>query len=183
MVSNWRQEECDKINAWDSAAFVPDALALAFSAAPMQIVWGGNYFDLPPCAGPLLWNKNFRGMHYADGEFAWRNFGKSLRILDLSIQGTEVRQSGRVHPTQKPIALMEWCLGFLPNAETILDPFMGSGTTGVACVNLGRKFIGIEMDPDYFDICVKRITDAHRQADLFVAKPATFQPSQEALDL
>ena len=89
----------------------------------------------------------------------------------------------RKHPHQKPVWLMEYFLEKLPNAETILDPFMGSGTTGVACVNLGRKFIGIEMDPDYFDICVKRITDAHRQADLFVAKPATIQPSQEALDL
>ena len=87
----------------------------------------------------------------------------------------------RVHPTQKPVALMEWCIGFLPNAQTILDPFMGSGTTGVACVNLGRSFIGIERDPDYFDICVRRITDAHRQADLFVSKPAIAAPVQETL--
>ena len=88
------------------------------------------------------------------------------------------------HPTQKPVWLMEACVSAtVPKFGACLDPFMGSGTTGVACVNLGRKFIGIEMDPDSFDICVKRITDAHRQADLFVAKPQTIQPSQEALDL
>ena len=174
-----RQEECDKINAWDSAAFVPDALALAFAAAPMQIVWGGNYFDLPPCVGPLLWNKNIRGMHYADGEFAWRNFGKSLRILDLSIQGTEVRQSGRKHPTQKPVALMQWCLGFLPDAKTILDPFMGSGTTLVACQKLGRQGIGIEIDKDYWEIACRRVEEAACQRDLFV-EPAP-APVQESL--
>ena len=90
--------------------------------------------------------------------------------------------SKKYHKNEKPESLMSRLIKWI-GAETILDPFMGSGTTGVACVNLGRKFIGIEMDPDYFDICVKRITDAHRQADLFVAKPQTIQPSQEALDL
>jgi len=85
------------------------------------------------------------------------------------------------HPTQKPVALMEWCLGFLPDAKTVLDCYMGSGTTGVACVNLGRSFIGIELDPGYFDIAVSRITDAHRQGDFFTPKPAVAAPVQEAL--
>ena len=177
-----RQEECDKINAWDSAAFVPEALTLASAAAPKQIVWGGNYFDLPPCVGPLVWNKTFRGMHYADGEFAWRNFGKSLRILDLSIQGTEVRQSGRKHPTQKPVALMEWCLGFLPDAKTILDPFMGSGTTLVACQRMGRNGTGIELDPDYFDIACRRVDEAARQPDMLIPETRV-APVQEGFQL
>ena len=175
-----RQEECDKINAWDSAAFVPEALTLAFAAAPKQIVWGGNYFDLPPCVGPLLWNKTFRGMHYADGEFAWRNFGKSLRILDLSIQGTEVRQSGRKHPTQKPVAVMEWCLGFLPDAKTILDPFMGSGTTLVACQRMGRQGTGIELDEEYWRIACERVHQAWKQPDLFIADSKPPAPVQES---
>tara|TARA_R110000824_G_C14994718_1_gene655565 strand:- start:12 stop:788 length:777 start_codon:yes stop_codon:yes gene_type:complete len=86
------------------------------------------------------------------------------------------------HPTEKPIRLMEDLVRlFTTGAGEILDPFMGSGTTGVACVNLGRSFIGIERDADYFDICVKRITDAHKQADLFVAKPAYAAPVQEPL--
>jgi site-specific DNA-methyltransferase (adenine-specific)/modification methylase len=75
----------------------------------------------------------------------------------------------RVHPTQKPVSLMEWCLGFVPKAETILDPFMGSGTTGVAAVQMGRKFIGIEREPKYFDIACKRIEDAQKQGDLFIS--------------
>ena len=83
------------------------------------------------------------------------------------------------HPTEKPVRLMsELITDFTMPGDTILDPFMGSGTTGVACVNLGRSFIGIELDPDYFDIAVKRIEDAHRQADLFVEKPAPVKAEQ-----
>jgi site-specific DNA-methyltransferase (adenine-specific)/modification methylase len=82
------------------------------------------------------------------------------------------------HPTQKPLAVMIWCLGFVPNAETILDPFMGSGTTGVAAVKLGRRFIGIEREQSYFDIACRRIEQATRQADLFIEPPS--KPKQEA---
>lgn len=75
---------------------------------------------------------------------------------------------------------MEWCLGFVPDAQTILDPFMGSGTTGVACVNLGRKFIGIEIEPKYFDIACRRIEEAYKQPRLF-AEPAPRLKQQELL--
>ena len=72
---------------------------------------------------------------------------------------------------------MEWCIGFLPNAGTILDPFMGSGTTGVACARLNRKFIGIEIEPSYFDIACRRIEEAQRQKDLFIHAPAADDPA------
>ena len=84
-------------------------------------------------------------------------------------------------PTQKPLPLMKWCLGFVPDARTILDPFMGSGTTGVAAVKLGRQFIGIELDPGYFDIARKRISEALRQPDMFIPRPSPAK--QEALEL
>lgn len=160
----------------------------ALQRADRHIIWGGNYFadTLGSSAGVLIWYKRTGANSYADAELAWTNATGTSRLFDHQWCGAfkdSERGQRALHPTQKPVALMEWCLGFLPTARTILDPFMGSGTTGVACVNLGRKFIGIEMDPDYFDICVKRITDAHRQADLFVAKPTPIQPSQEALDL
>jgi site-specific DNA-methyltransferase (adenine-specific)/modification methylase len=73
---------------------------------------------------------------------------------------------------------MKWCLALLPDARTILDPFMGSGTTGVAAVKLGRKFIGIEIEPKYFDIACRRIEEGSRQPDLFIARPAP--PVQES---
>ena len=82
----------------------------------------------------------------------------------------EVLPAGSVaHPAQKPLALMQWLLGI--GGETILDPFMGSGTTGVACVKLGRKFIGIEIEPKYFDIACRRISEALKQGDFFIEKP------------
>ena len=89
----------------------------------------------------------------------------------------------RLHPTQKPIQVMQWCLGFLPNAQTILDPFMGSGTTGVACVKLGRSFIGIEIDEGYFDIACDRIRKAYAQPDMFIDQPKAPEPKQEAMQL
>ena len=72
------------------------------------------------------------------------------------------------HPTQKPLKLMQWCLTHIPDAQTILDPFMGSGTTGVACIKMGRKFIGIELDPDYFRIACDRIQRAYDQPDMLL---------------
>jgi DNA modification methylase len=95
-----------------------------------------------------------------------------------------IRKGGdvREHPTQKPVGVMEWCINHLPNgAETILDPFMGSGTPLVACAKLGRKGIGIELDPEYFDIACKRVEEAYRQPDLFISPPTT--PTQEGFDL
>jgi site-specific DNA-methyltransferase (adenine-specific)/modification methylase len=94
-------------------------------------------------------------------------------------QGCEDRNG---HPTQKPIALMKWCIEQCKNnPQTILDPFMGSGTTGVAAVQMGRKFVGIEREPKYFDIACRRIEDAQKQADMFAETTPQTQPEQELL--
>jgi DNA modification methylase len=79
----------------------------------------------------------------------------------------ELLKDGTQHPTQKPVNLMTWCIEQIGNPQTILDPFMGSGTTGVACANLGRKFIGIELERKYFDIACERIAAAYAQGRLF----------------
>lgn len=139
---------------------------------PMQvpsIVWGGNYFDLPPTRAPLVWDKNNAGRDFADFEMAWSNLDMVARRIIYRPMNMD---GGKLHPTQKPIEVMSWCVSWLPDeVETILDPFMGSGTTGVACVKLGRKFVGIEIEPKYFDIACKRISDALKQPDFFVEKP------------
>ena len=92
--------------------------------------------------------------------------GSSIFRVPGFSSGAKKVEGEKVHPTQKPVALMEWCIGFFPKAESILDPFMGSGSTGVACVNLQRSFIGIEREPKYFDIACRRIEDAQRQGRL-----------------
>lgn len=132
------------------------------------VIWGGNYFIMPASRCWLSWEKNDNMPTMADFELAWTNLDRPSKRFIARRNGWERR-----HPTEKPLALMEWCLSFLPDAVTILDPFMGSGTTGVACVNLGRNFIGIEKDPQYFEIAKERIAEAERRKnnEFFVKKP------------
>ena len=151
---------------WDKA--IPDSglMQSVLAAGQQHIVWGGNYFsdDLPSSRGWLVWFKGQTGLTMSDGELAWTSLQIPLRVKNL--HRTHLWQESPEHPTQKPTELMEWCLSFVPDAKIILDPFMGSGTTGVACMNLGRTFIGIEREPKYFDIACRRIEDAQRQGRL-----------------
>ena len=142
------------------------------------VVWGGQFFELPAQRGWLVWDKLMEDFSTSVCELAWTNMPRPVKRFRYA--SGMVQQEGRVHPTQKPVALMKWCLGFLPDARTILDPFMGSGTTLVACQRMGRQGIGIELDPDYFDIACRRVDEAARQPDLLI--PQT-QPAQEPADL
>lgn len=133
-----------------------------------QIIFGGNYFELGPTTCWLIWDKQNSG-DFADAEMAWTNLEKAVRLIQWRWNGM-IRKGHeeRFHPTQKPVGVMEWCIGHLPSdTQTIIDPFMGSGTTGVACVNLGRKFIGIELEERYFSIACRRIEEAYKQPRLF----------------
>jgi DNA modification methylase len=171
--------------AGDSVPFDP---APILSLGLPTIMWGANHYcsKLPDASRFLVWDKR-RGTatnDFADCEMAWTNIKGPARCLPHLWNGMlkdSERGIPRVHKTQKPIAVMQWCLGFLPDAETILDPFMGSGTTLVACAKLGRKGIGIELDPDYYEIACKRVQAAYDQPDLFVAPPAP--ATQEGFDL
>lgn len=137
------------------------------------VLWGANHYsNRLPHGRWLAWNK--LGTlepwdDFCDVEFAFQNCRRADRIFSLLwkgiIQGEKVNGGKRYHPTQKPIALMRWCVEQLPRpSKLILDPFMGSGTTGVAAIQLGRKFIGIEKDPKYFKIALKRIREAWKAA-------------------
>ena len=138
------------------------------------IIWGGNYFVVPPSRCWLIWSKVNAVPTMADFEQAWTNFDRPSKRFEGNVGRVEFG-----HPTQKPIALMRWCLGFLPDAKTILDPFMGSGTTLVACAKMGRKGIGIELDPGYFQTACERVQRAYDEPDLFIPAPKTAK--QESL--
>ena len=145
---------------------------------PKVVIWGANYFPhyLPKASGWLVWDKRRGRMQndQADAELAYTNFVKGVRVFHHEWNGyhRDSERGEHYHATQKPVALLEWVLkNKWLNANTILDPFMGSGTTLVACAKLGRKGIGIELDPDYFDIACKRVEEAYRQPDLFVEPP------------
>lgn len=161
--------------SWDDEPADMDQL---LAIGSQMIVWGGNYFDLPPCRAPLVWDKNNAGRDFADFEMAWTNLDMVARRIVMRPMNMD---GGKLHPTQKPVRVMEWCIGFLPKATTILDPFMGSGTTLVACQRLGRYGTGIELDPEYFDIACRRVDEATRQPDMFVQQPVA--PTQGGFDL
>lgn len=165
---------------WDKQRPSAEIFSLILTCSKEQIIWGGNYFSdlLPPKMRWLCWDKGQRNFSLADFELAWTSQQKAARIFEYS-RGAAI-QDEKVHPTQKPIALMQWCLSFLPNAQTILDPFLGSGTTGVACVKMGRKFIGIELDADYFEIACQRIQKEVNAPRLALEEPK-IQLKQESL--
>ena len=167
--------------AWDDET-ADEALFCAMSYAHWQIIFGGNYYDLGPTSCWLVWDKMNTG-DFADCELAWTNLPRAVRRLRYMWNGM-LRANGEErgdHPTQKPIGVMKWALQQLPLAERphVLDPFMGSGTTGVACVQLGLRSTGIEREPQYFDAACRRIEEAWKQPRLFEEpKP---KPQQTAL--
>lgn len=166
--SSIRDNDAWEAKSWDEAR--PDeAFIRSLAVYSEAAIWGGNYFAdlLPASSGWLVWRKPQAetGFSLADVELCWTNKKFSARTKTL------VRRDGNVHPTQKPVELMSWTLSFIAG-RGIVDPFMGSGTTGVAAVKLGRRFTGIEIDPTYFEIAVRRIGEALKQPDMFIAPPA-----------
>jgi len=171
----WSKLYTEQID-WDDKA-PKDAVFAALSLSNGNgIIWGGNYFALSPKRGWLIWDK-MQAHSSGHAELAWTSV--DIPIRNFSYCRAQLASEGKQHPTQKPVDLMKWCLSFLPDAQTILDPFMGSGTTGVACVKLGRNFIGIELDEGYFNIACKRIEEAYKQPDMFIEPP--INPIQEKL--
>jgi len=154
---------------WDAEPASAAHIDACIAAGRNAVIWGGNYFQVPPARGWLVWDKINSG-DFADCELAWTNLKMAVRQFRHMWNGMmrDSERTQRVHPTQKPVKLMEWCLSFAPGAETVLDAFMGSGTTGIACVNMSRSFIGIEKEPRYFDIACGRIEAAYAQGRLFV---------------
>lgn len=143
---------------WDDETPQDWIFGMLRSICEKQIIWGGNYFNLPPCIGPLIWDKENTG-DFADGEQAWNNLGTALRIKRHLWNGM-IRKGGedREHPTQKPLEVITWCISLAGDVQTILDPFAGSGTTGRAAKDLGRKCTMIEREEKYCEIAARRMS-------------------------
>jgi DNA modification methylase len=135
-------------------------LLMAIAHASKSIVWGGNYYSdiLPQRPKWLVWDKCQTMPTYSDAELAWTTLGGvSVKMLRYSGNGLLAREKDRVHPTQKPLALMTWCIQLAGNVKTILDPFAGSGTTGRAAKDLGRKAVLIEKEERYCELSARRM--------------------------
>ena len=145
-------------SGWDKERADPEVIRQCVRAAKVACVWGGNYFTdaLAPSMGWLVWDKGQRDFSLADCELAWTNRDKAVRCL--TFPRAKALADGKVHPTQKPIALMVWTIEQLTDPDDlVLDPFCGSGTTGVACLRLGRRFIGIEKEATYAAVARERL--------------------------
>jgi DNA modification methylase len=158
----------DKGETWDQSPAAPAAIAECRRVGRFQVIFGGNYFDLPPAKCWLVWDKLNGDNDFADCELAWTNLDKAVRRIQFMWNGMLRDEEGqRVHPTQKPVRVMQWAIAHCPQPDIVCDPFMGSGTTGVACIRTGRRFIGIEKEEKYFRIAVKRIQDELDRFPLF----------------
>lgn len=167
----WADKEAFKdMPVWDAEAPALATLLDIVGLSSRCVMWGGNYYGLPPSRAWLVWDKANAVPTMADVELAWTNLDRPAKRFNGLVGRVEYG-----HPTQKPLDLMKWTIAQVEHtgpANTILDPFMGSGTTGVAAVQMGRDFIGIEREERYFDIACKRIEQAQRQGDLFIGSAA-----------
>lgn len=165
---------------WDQEPADPRVIAWLRENSRVQVIFGGNYFDLPPTSCWLVWDKENGENDFADCELAWTNLPKAVRRIKWMWNGMLRKgKEERFHLTQKPLGVMEWTLTHLPaGVKTVLDPYMGSGTTGVACVKKGRRFVGVEMNERSFEVACDRIRKAYAQPDLFVEQAKQPKPVQ-----
>jgi DNA modification methylase len=146
---------------WDNFTPSKEYFDEMFRISKNQIIWGGNYFskNLSPSRCFYVWDKvQPEKFSSAMVEMAWVSKQSPAKMFKQRVVSFK-----KYHPTTKPVNLMEWCLAFFPDTKTVIDPFMGSGSTGVACKNLNINFIGIEKDESYFAIAKKRIEGVNEQ--------------------
>lgn len=145
-----------KFAGWDNEPPKRYLFDMLFEVSDEQIIWGANFFPhcVPPSMGWLFWDKGQR-IDQSDGELAFTSRDGALRVFELN--RAAIAQDGAVHPTQKPLRLMKWCIGLVPEAKSVLDPFMGSGTTLLAAKLLGLRAVGIEINREYCEAAVERL--------------------------
>jgi len=139
---------------WDTTPIERDFFDEMFRISKNQIIWGGNYYELGPTRGFLIWDKKNDGRDFADCEFAWSSYDEVARIFHFSPINVD---GGKVHPTQKPADLFTWILESHSEAQVVLDPFLGSGTTLLACRKTDRIGLGFEITPDYEPVIINRM--------------------------
>jgi site-specific DNA-methyltransferase (adenine-specific) len=152
----------NKIQRWDTAPS-PEYFEELFRVSKQQIVWGGNYFDLPPTRCVIAWDKVQPWENFSGWEMGWTSFNKPAPLFKF-----DNRTGGKIHPTQKPIELYKWCLEkFASPGDKILDTHLGSGSIACACWDLGFDLDAWEIDTEYFEKTTERYTQYSKQSKLF----------------
>ena len=152
-------------NRWDDNIPTDDYFNELFRVSENQIIWGGNYFPLPPTRGFIIWDKKQpEGVSFASCEFAWSSFDRSAKTFYFS----PMQDKYRFHPTQKPVALYKWLLkNYAKQGDKILDTHVGSASSLIACYQMNFDYIGFEIDKEYFEKAQKRMADEMAQISLF----------------
>ena len=156
----WKQKD------WDSKPPDKKYFDELFRISKNQIIWGGNYFQLPPCKHYIVWDKQLpQGLSFADCEMAWTSFNKAPRIFRYS---TYNDKKMKFHPTQKPVKLYKWLLhNYAKPGDLILDTHVGSASSLIACYDMGFDAVGFELDKDYYEASKKRLEEFMAQGRLF----------------
>ena len=156
---------------WDSKTPSKEYFVELRRISKNQIIWGANYMteNLPASMGWIFWDKGTGSNDFSDGELAYTSFNRALRMYKVSWVGANAKDYfGRVHPTQKPIKLYEWLLmNYAKGGDKILDTHLGSGSIALACHNLGYDLTACELDKDYFDKAMRRISEHKQQIRMF----------------
>lgn len=163
-----KDKKLRKKSNWDYAPG-EDYFKELFRVSKNQIIWGGNYFSLPPCRCFIIWKKTNipENFSMAMCEYAWCSFNDNAKIIELSSQGI----TNRFHPTQKPVALYEWIYSsYAKEGDKILDTHMGSGSSRIAAYNMGFDYVGCEINKDYFEKEEERFKEHSAQLNLFLGE-------------
>lgn len=139
-----------------------------FRVSKNQVVWGANYFNMPPCRDFVCWYKHQPVKNYSDCEFAWTSFDKPSKVFDYPYFGNVGSDDCRIHPTQKPVALYEWLLNrYAKDGDIILDTHVGSASSLIACHRTNHKFVGFELDEYYYKMSKERLEKEMAQMNIF----------------
>ena len=168
-MGSGNNKKWEKGKDWDNNVPNNEYFNELFRVSKNQIIWGGNYFTLPCSRGWIFWDKGIDGdCSFADGELAWTSFDVVLRKANIRYKGFLGMDKERIHPTQKPIKLYKWILdNYAKDGQTILDTHLGSGSSAIAAHDYGYEFTGIELDKEYYDNALSRITEHQRQLTIF----------------
>lgn len=163
------------LKGWDDAKPTAYYFAELFRVSRNQIIWGGNHMAAEiakdsPCW--IVWDKMTGENGYADCELAWTSFNSAVRVFRFRwmgmLQGDMKNKEYRIHPTQKPVALYRWLLEhYAKDGDKILDTHVGSASSLIACREMGFKYVGFEIDEDYFKMAKKRLDQAENQVNIF----------------
>ena len=156
---------------WDNETPYAEYWTELFRVSKNQIVWGGNYFELPLTKSWIIWDKNNGESGFADGEMAWTSFSNPMKIKKIHWTGSASNwedTNGKIHPTQKPVALYKWILDkYAKQGDKILDTHLGSGSIAIACHDYGFELTACELDKEYYDKAIQRIKSHTNQQKLF----------------